>query len=58
MHAGTVSLHDGGLSIHIDDQTRQKIALAMHQTIGIVVGTVKFQSLTERQRFLKPAGKE
>ena len=32
-----MSLHDGGLTIDINDKTWQMIAFTMHQAVGIVL---------------------
>ena len=37
MHTHTMSLHDKGLTIAIDDQSWQVVTLAMHQPEGVVV---------------------
>ena len=37
MHTHTVSLHHGSRTIAVDNETRQVISLAMHQSIGVVV---------------------
>ena len=38
VHAGRVGLHHGRASIHVDDEARQVVALAVHQSVGVVVG--------------------
>ena len=37
VHAGRVGLHHGRASIHVDDEARQVVALAVHQAVGVVV---------------------
>ena len=32
-----MGLHDGGLAIDIDDESGQQVALAMHETVGVVL---------------------
>ena len=40
VHTDAVGLHNGRLTIDIDDQSRQQVALAVHQTVGIVLRIV------------------
>jgi len=38
VHADAVGLHDSRLAIHVDDQSGQRIALAVHESEGVVRG--------------------
>ena len=40
VHSYAMSLHHGSFAVAVDYETRQIVALAMHQTIGVVVGIV------------------
>ena len=40
VHADAVGLHDGSLAIDINDESRQQVALTMHQTVGVVLRIV------------------
>ena len=40
MHSHAMSLHHGSFAVAVDYETWQVVALAMHQTIGVVVGIV------------------
>ena len=37
VHAGRVCLHDGGMVVHVDNQSGQVITLAVYQTVGVVL---------------------
>ena len=37
VHADAMSLHDGSLTVNIDDKPRQMVALAVNETIGVVL---------------------
>ena len=38
VHAGRVCLHDGGMVVHVDDESGEVIAFPMHQTVRVVAG--------------------
>ena len=40
MHADAVGLHDGGMTIDIDDKSWQQVALAMNKAISVVIRIV------------------
>ena len=40
MHTNAMGLHDGCLAIDIDNQSRQVVALAVHQAVGVVLRVV------------------
>ena len=40
VHTNRVSLHHGRLTVHVDNQAWQVVALTMHQSVSIVVGVV------------------
>ena len=40
VHADAVGLHDGRLAIDVNDQSRQQVALAVHQAVGVVLRIV------------------
>ena len=38
VHTNAVSLHDSCLAIDVDDESRQQVALAVNQSVGIAHG--------------------
>ena len=40
MDAYTMSLHDGGVSIHVNDESRQVVAFAVDEAVGVVTRIV------------------
>ena len=40
VHTYAMGLHDGSLSVDVNNQSGQKVTLTMHQTVSIVVWTV------------------
>ena len=50
VHAYTMRLQHGGIVVDVNHQAGQKIAFAMHQTIGVVILPRKSRALTEPVR--------
>lgn len=40
VHAGAVGLHDGGVPVYVDDESRQVVAFAMYEAVCVVLGAV------------------
>lgn len=58
MHTRTVSLHHRGLSVYIHHQTGEKVTFAVHQTVGVIVGSVKVERTAQSKRLFQPAAEE
>ena len=54
VHAGRVGLHHGRGAIDVDYQARQEIALAVYQTVGVVVVALQSQCLTHAVSVVEP----
>ena len=49
VHAGRVSLDHGGGAIHIDHEAGEEVALAVHQSVCIIVGAHQAECLSQRE---------
>ncbi len=54
VHTDGVGLHHCGVAIYVDNQAGEEIALAMHQTVGIIVGPDQSERLAETESLGKP----
>lgn len=55
VHADRMCLHDGSLSVHVDDKPRQAVALSVDKAVNIIVtASYKAQRLTQTERLCQP----